>query len=159
MFFKNLLIAATLTFATPVVAQTNISLGAVSVDPSAPVEVTAETLSVDQETGAALFQGNVVVGQGDLRLSAGRVEVIYDGETRNVSRLSASGGVTFVTATESAEARSADYDLDAGNLVMRGDVLLTQGASAIAADQMRIDLSSGAAQMTGNVRTIFNQGG
>jgi len=49
--------------------------------------------------------------------------------------------------------------LTAGTLTMRGDVLLTQGASAISADTMRVNLSTGAAQMDGRVRTIFNQGG
>jgi len=41
---------------------------------------------------------------------------------------------------------------------MSGNVLLTQGASAISADTMRVNLSDGGAQMEGNVKTIFNQG-
>jgi len=105
-----------------------------------------------------VFAGNVVLGQGGLRLSAGRVEVIYNGTSGDISRLSATGGVTFVTETEAAEATSAEYDLDAGTLVLSGDVLLTQGASAISSDTMRINLSTGAAQMEGRVRTMFNQG-
>ncbi|MEL6958435.1 MAG: lipopolysaccharide transport periplasmic protein LptA [Pseudomonadota bacterium] len=139
-------------------AQTNIDLGTINADPTAPVEITADSLSVDQDTGSAQFQGNVVIGQGDLRLSAGRVDVIYNGNSGDISRLSAAGGVTFVTATEAAEAQNAEYNLDAGTLVLTGDVLLTQGASAISADTMRIDLTTGAAQMDGRVRTIFNQG-
>ena len=99
-----------------------------------------------------------MLGQGDLRLSASRVQVVYDGTGGGISRLSASGGVTFVTATEAAESQNAEYDLDAGTLVMTGEVLLTQGASAISADSMRINLSDGSAQMDGRVRTIFNQG-
>jgi lipopolysaccharide export system protein LptA len=94
-----------------------------------------------------------------LRMSASRIEVVYGDSTGDISSLMASGGVTFVTATEAAEAASADYDLTAGTLTMRGDVLLTQGASAISADTMRVNLSTGAAQMDGRVRTIFNQGG
>lgn len=144
--------------ATPLMAQTNIDLGTINADPTAPVEITADSLSVDQDTGSAQFQGNVVIGQGDLRLSAGRVDVIYNGNSGDISRLSAAGGVTFVTATEAAEAQNAEYNLDAGTLVLTGDVLLTQGASAISADTMRIDLTTGAAQMDGRVRTIFNQG-
>ena len=142
----------------PVHAQTNVNLGGINADPTAPVEITADNLSVEQSNGTAVFQGNVVLGQGDLRLSAGRVEVIYGDGNGDISRLSASGGVTFVTATEAAEAQNAEYDLDAGTLVMTGDVLLTQGASAISADRMRVNLSDGSAQMDGRVRTIFNQG-
>lgn len=145
--------------AGPAHAQTSVNLGGLTVDRTAAVEVTADGLSVDQDTGTAVFEGNVVVGQGDLRLSAARVQVVYNGDSGNISRLTASGGVTFVTAAEAAESRNATYDLDAGLLLMSGDVLLTQGASAISADTMRINLADGAAQMEGNVKTIFNQGG
>lgn len=156
--FKTALFCASLLTVTPAFAQTNVNLGGISADPTAPVEITADNLSVDQENGTAIFQGNVVLGQGDLRLSAGRVQVIYGSGGGDISRLSASGGVTFVTATEAAEAETAEYNLDAGTLVMSGNVLLTQGASAISADTMRVNLSDGSAQMDGRVRTIFNQG-
>ncbi|SLN34269.1 LptA/OstA family protein [Pseudooctadecabacter jejudonensis] len=158
-FLKSLLVTVSMLIASGVSAQTNVNLGGLSADPTAPVEITADNLSVDQDSGTAVFEGNVVLGQGQLRLSAARVQVVYDGAAGNISRLSASGGVTFVTDTEAAEAASADYNLDAGTLVMRGDVLLTQGPSAISADTMRINLTTGSAQMEGRVRTILNQGG
>ena len=79
--------------------------------------------------------------------------------TRFSAQLRATGGVTFVTATEAAEAQSADYNLTNGTLVLRGEVLLTQGASALSADEMLVNLSSGTAQMTGRVRTVFQQDG
>lgn len=158
MILRILSLCVGLAIGTSAAAQTNIDLGGVNADPSAPVEITADRLSVDQDTGTALFQGNVVVGQSDLRLSAAEVQVVYDGTSGDITRLSASGGVTFVTATDAAEANAAEYDLANETLVMRGDVLLTQGASAIAADTMRIDLATGAAQMDGRVRTVFTQG-
>lgn len=157
--FKSALVSAALVFASPLSAQTNVNLGGISADPTAPVEITADNLSVDQDSGIAVFEGNVVLGQGALRLSAGRVQVVYNGTAGQISRLNASGGVTFVTDTEAAEANSAEYNLDAGILTMQGDVLLTQGLSAISADTMRINLTTGAAQMDGRVRTILNQGG
>lgn len=158
MKLKSALLCAALLAISPAWAQTNVNLGGINADPSAPVEITADNLSVDQENGTAIFQGNVVLGQGDLRLSASRVQVVYGNGGGDISRLSASGGVTFVTATEAAEAQNAEYDLGAGTLVMTGSVLLTQGASAISADTMRVNLSDGSAQMEGRVRTVFNQG-
>lgn len=136
---------------------TNVSLGGINVDPQAPVEVTAESLSVDQDTGTAVFSGNVVIGQGDLRISAAEVRIVYGAEAGTISRLIASGGVTFVTATEAAEAQDADYDIANGTLTLTGNVLLTQGASAIAADRMVVNLSGGTAQMDGHVRTVLQQ--
>jgi len=155
--FMALMLA--ITFGTAANAQTNINLGGISTDPTAPVEVSADNLSVDQGSGTAVFSGNVLIGQGDLRLSAGTVQVIYSDATGDISQLLASGGVTFVTATESAEASSADYNLTSGVLKLSGSVLLTQGASALSADAMTIDVKSGNAQMTGRVRTVFQQDG
>ena len=139
-------------------AQTDIALGGINADPSAPVEITADALSVDQDSGQATFEGNVVIGQGEMRVAAGSVQVIYNRETGDIARLLATGGVTFVTATEAAEAASANYDLAGGTLTLSGDVLLTQGASALSADSMVVNLNTGAARMEGRVRTVFQQG-
>ena len=148
-----------LASASPAFAQTNINLGGISTDPSAAVEISADNLSVDQDTGTAVFSGNVVIGQGALRLSAGSVRVVYAEETGDIAQLMASGGVTFATDTQAAEAASADYNLTTGQLILSGNVLLSQGASALSADKMTVDLTSGTAQMSGRVRTVFQQDG
>ena len=145
--------------ATAAIAQTNISLGGISADASAPIEISADSLSVDQDTGKATFSGNVVIGQGALRLSAGEVEVIYAEGSGQIASLKAKGGATFVTETEAAEAETADYDLETGSLILIGDVLLTQGSSAISAERMSINLNTGDAELSGRVRTIIQQGG
>ncbi len=158
MKFKTAIICACLFLASPALAQTNVNLGGINADPSAPVEITADNLSVEQESRTAVFQGNVVLGQGDLRLAANRVQVFYNEASGDIGRLVASGGVTFVTPSEAAEAENAEYNLDQGTLVMSGSVLLTQGATVISADSMRVNLSDGSAQMNGRVKTIFGQG-
>lgn len=156
---KRIITACLLALATPLAAQTDIDLGGLRADPGAPVEVTADSLNVDQDSGTAIFEGNVLIGQGDLRISAGRVQVVYSDETGDIAQLEASGGVTFVTDTEAAEAESASYDLTSGTLTLNGDVLLTQGNSALSAEQMVVNLTTGNAQMTGRVRTTFSQDG
>lgn len=159
IILRLVLIVLTAALASVAAAQTNINLGAINADPTAPVEITADSLSVDQDTGTAVFQGNVVIGQDELRLSAARVQVIYDDASGDITRLAASGGVTFVTSSEAAESQSADYDLLTGTLLLEGAVLVTQGNSAISGDRMRVDLETGSTQIEGRVRTIFNQGG
>ena len=157
MRFALILCAALL--AGPAFAQTNVDLGGLQADPTAPVEITADNLTVDRESGSAVFSGNVVIGQGDMRIAAARVQVLYDDATGDITRLNASGGVTFVTGTEEAEAAQADYDLKGGTLTLTGDVLLTQGPSALAAERMVVNLTTGSAQMEGRVRTVFSQDG
>ena len=155
---KMIALCAGLFLANSAVAQTNIALGGLTVDTTAAIEVIADSLSVDQDTGIAIFDGNVMIGQGDLRITAGRVEVVYGTDTSQIARLVATNGVTFVTATEAAEAQEADYDITTGTLVLSGEVLLTQGNSAISAGRMRINVADGTATMDGRVRTLLQQG-
>lgn len=140
-------------------AQTDIALSGLNADPTAAIEVSADGLTVDQESRSAVFSGNVVIGHGDLRIAASRVEVRYSEETGDIAQLNASGGVTFVTANEAAESSEAVYDVTNGILTMNGQVLLTQGNNALSADRMIVNLASGTAQMDGRVRTVFRPGG
>ncbi|MBQ2261538.1 MAG: lipopolysaccharide transport periplasmic protein LptA [Loktanella sp.] len=140
-------------------AQTSIDLGGLAVDGTSDIEVTSEALAIDQDSGTAVFEGDVIIVQGDLRISAARVEVIYGSDTSQIARLIATGDVTFVTAQDAAEAETADYDIAAGLLTLTGNVLLTQSGSAISAQSMLVNVTDGTATMQGRVRTVLQQGG
>lgn len=149
-----------LSLTAPVLAQgTSVAFGTIRQDVSLPIEATADSLSVDQETGNAIFEGNVVVGQGEMRLSATRVKIVYRNGRQGIQRLEATGGVTLVSGPDAAEAERAEYDIDDGTIVMTGNVLLSQGPSALSADRMSVRLSDGTAQMSGRVKTILQTGG
>ncbi|HSF93199.1 MAG TPA: LptA/OstA family protein [Paracoccaceae bacterium] len=125
------------------------------------VEVTADSLQVDQASGRAVFAGDVLVGFGPMRLAAQRVEVVYDtadGSQGAVGRLIADGQVTFTNGVEAAEAQSADLDLRAGILTMKGDVILTQGGNVLAGQSLVVDLNAGTALVEGRVQTILQTG-
>ena len=153
LFFVLLLVPASVS------AQgANIALGTGAFDAGLPVEVTADEFSVDQSTGKAEFKGNVLVVQGTVRMSAGTVTIEYaqgDDAPNGIARLLASGGVTFVTASDAAEAKDAVYSVADGTVTMSGEVLLTQGQSAIAGDRLVVNLASGNGRMEGRVRTVF----
>ena len=138
-------------------AQTALSLDGFQSDPEASVEILADRLTVSQTDGAARFEGNVVIAQGDMRLSADLVDVTYL-EAGGIARLSASGSVLLVSPTESAQADSANYDLTGRELRMRGAVLLNQGPVSLSADLLTIDLDTGGAVMEGRVRTVLPSG-
>ncbi len=157
--FRILIASLLISSASGSLAQTSIDLGGIAANALLPVEISADSLSVDQDTGKATFSGNVVIGQGDLRMSAGEVEVVYAEGAGQIASLKAFGGATFVTATEAAEAETAEYNLETGSLILSGDVLLTQGSSAISAERMAINLNTGSAELTGRVRTIIQQSG
>ena len=132
-----------------------VAFGATAQDRDLPVEVTAETLDVDQTDGTAIFTGNVVVGQGQMRLTAPRVLVVYLEDQSGISSLSATGGVTLISGEDAAEAREADYDVQTGMIDMAGDVLLVQGTTVLTSDKMAVDTVAGTARMNGNVKTVL----
>ena len=138
-------------------AQTTLSLDGFQSDPEASVEMLADRLTVSQTDGAARFEGNVVIAQGDMRLSADLVDVTYV-EAGEIGLLSASGGVRLVSPADSAQADNADYDFVGRQLRMRGNVLLNQGAISLSADLLTIDLDTGGAVMEGRVRTVLPSG-
>ncbi len=139
-----------------------VAFGGLKHDASLPVEITADNLTVDQASGSAVFSGNVVAGQGEMRLSAGQVRVEYatqNGEaTGRIDKLLATGGVTLVNGAEAAESQEAVYAIGTAEIVMTGDVILTQGSNALSGEKLVVDLTAGSGRMEGRVKTIFQTG-
>ena len=108
---------------------TDVALGALVDSSTLPVQVTADQLEVRQSDGTAVFAGNVLVAQGEMRLTADRVAVEYETEngtpTGQIARMLATGNVLLVNRDEAAEgqngvgeddrARSADGVVAAGS--------------------------------------------
>jgi len=132
-----------------------VAFGGLKQDTTLPVEIASDQLTVNQADGRAIFTGNVLAAQGDMRLSAAVVEVEYSADGKGIARLHASGGVTLASLSEAAEAQDAVYTIASGVVVMTGDVLLTQGASAISGQKLVVDLTTGTGTMEGRVQTVF----
>jgi lipopolysaccharide export system protein LptA len=160
LFTLPALLVATLAAALPAVGQVAVGFGGVPHDSSQPVEVTADTLRVNETTGNAIFEGNVIVVQGDLRMVARRIEVIYsttDGN-RAVEDVVATGDVLITRGTDAAEGDEAIYKVPTGFLTMTGNVLVTQGPSTVAGDRMDVDMNTGIGTVDGRVRTVLEGG-
>jgi lipopolysaccharide export system protein LptA len=154
---RPLLIALALA-AAPAYAQ-NVTFGGMKADVSAPVEVASDNLTVNQTDGSALFAGNVVIGQGEMRLSADQVTVQYaEGGQNRIETMTATGNVTLVSGADAAEAQRAVYNVANGNVVLTGNVLLTQGRNVLSGDRIMVDLASGSAQVNGRVRSVLQPG-
>ena len=139
-------------------AQTAINLTGLQQDTSLPVEVTADRLSVDQATGLATFEGNVVVLQGEMKISAGSARIEYLPDGKGIAKVIFDGRVTFASPTDAAEADAAVYTIASGEVVMTGDVLLTQGQTTISGSRLVYNLDAGTGSMEGRVQTTFLPG-
>lgn len=152
----SLLLIASATLAA---AQgTQVAFGTIQQNSGLPVEVTAENLTVDQGTGRAVFSDNVLIIQGEMRLSADQVTVIYDSVAQGIDQIEAVGNVILISGEDAAESDRADYNVDDGTIVMTGSVLVAQGPSTLTADSMTVRLQDGTAQMSGKVRTVLQTG-
>lgn len=139
-----------------------VPFGDIRHDNSLPVEVTADQLDIDQQSGVAVFTGNVLVGQGEMRLKAPRLRVEYarraaDGSGGRIERMQASDGVILNNGRATAEAEAADYTVATGVVVMTGNVILTQDSNVLAGERFVVQLRDGTGVMTGRVRTILQQ--
>jgi len=163
MLKRLMMLAAALTLCLnagfAMAQQANIAFGGMTQDTSLPVEVDADSLSINNADGSAVFTGNVIVAQGEMRLTAGEVRVEYTADGGGIKTLHASGGVTLINTADAAEAQDAIYTIESGNVVMTGDVLLTQGANAISGQKLVINLKDGTGVMEGRVKTVFSPSG
>lgn len=143
--------ALTLALALPVgaaMAQT-VAFGGLRSDPTQPVNVNADTLTVNQADGTALFTGNVIVVQGDMKMAADQVQVEYAQDQKSIQRLHATGNVILTSPTEAAQGKDGVYTIASGEVVMTGDVLVTQGDSTIAGQKLVVDINTGNGTMSG----------
>jgi len=131
--------------ATPVWAQ---SEPAGRHDSSQPIEITADTLEVQQQQQLAIFRGEVDAVQGDMLLSADVLVVHYrdnnqDPDQPDISRIDAEGNVFVSSPQETAQGARGTYDVDNGKIHLDGGVVLTQGDNVIQGEQLELDLESG----------------
>lgn len=157
--FKALSISLALVLPTALFAQGfQVAFGSLQEESDLPVEVNADTLSVDQDNGSAVFSGNVRISQGSMRISAPEVQVFYNDSSSGIAKLVASGGVLLVDGPDAAEAQNAIYSIEDGTVTMTGDVLVTQGINTLQSEKMTVDLDTNTARMEGRVKTIVRTG-
>lgn len=136
-----------------------VGFGGFTGDTSLPVDITADTLEVDQTDGSALFTGSVIVIQGEMKLSADSMRVEYlqatDAAPSGISKLFAEGNVLLANGVEAAQADRAVYTIASGEVEMTGNVLLTQGVNVLSSEKLIANISSGTARLEGRVKTTL----
>ena len=149
----------------PVSAQESGPFGGFKHDRTAPIEITANSLEVRQAENLAIFEGEVIAGQGTLRLTADKVEVSYDAENQSdsetgaIKKMVARGNVFISNEAETAQGERAEYNVEEGKINMSGSVVLTQGANVISGQTLTINLNAGQGRIegtgSGRVKSIF----
>ena len=129
-------------------------------DSSAPIDVTADRIEVQDRADRAIFAGNVKVRQATLALDTQRLTVSYSsGGGIQIRRLDAAGGVVVRSPSETARGNFGIYDLDKKLITLIGDVQLNRSGSQVLGSRLVIDLDSGRAVIDGGAPGVGQSGG
>lgn len=144
---NRILLAAILTAVAaaaplPVAAQVSALKG---LDTSAPIDVDAARIEIQDAANQAVFSGDVVIRQGKLTLYADSVKVLYTRKSGDpqMQRLDARGNVRLVSPTEKASANVGIYDVDGRIITMTGNVTLDRGGSKLKGERLVLNLVTG----------------
>ncbi len=140
-------------------------LGGASVfktDPTAPIDIDATRLDVDDRSKQAVFKGDVRVVQGDFLVRTSELRTFYAGsaglaeqpataeqkQAAQVNRIEARGKVIVTSKNgQNATGDWANYDVKANQVVLGGDVVLTQGKNVVRGTKLTIDMVTGESVM------------
>lgn len=135
-----------------------------------PIEITSDTLTVEQNKQLATFAGNVDAIQGEMKLRADRLLVHYarngeggggGSENNSIRMIEAFGKVVITSPAESAQGKEGVYDVSAGTMQLTGDVVLTRGENVIRGNRLDMNLNTGLSTVSGGqksarVRALFS---
>src|SRR5690606_21662694 len=112
------------------------------------IEVTADSLEVLQLDRRAVFRGNVVAVQGQVRLRSDVMIVTYrQGDERTqgentISRLDVDGNVFMTTPEETAKGDKGVYNVDKKEIVLQGNIALTRQKNVLKGDRLEYNLAT-----------------
>ena len=115
-----------------------------------PVNYAADRIELQDRQNRVVLSGNVVVDQGDLRLTAARTTVAYTNNGGvNIQRIDATGGVVVTRGNERASGAAGVYDFNRRVIVLSGGVHLQRGTDTLNGGRLTMDLKSGLSTVDG----------
>lgn len=158
--------AALVAAAVAMTAQAQIAPG------GGPIDITADSLEVNEGQRTQVWKGKVEALQGQNRLRADTLTVYHAGSgggartgtspgpsMGDIDRLEARGNVYFVSPTQVVRGDQAIYTQSTDTLVVTGDVILTQGENVLKGSRLVVNVGAGRATMDqgsgSRVRGVF----
>lgn len=127
-----------------------------------PIEITADNLEVRQAEHIAVFSGNVIAVQGQLKLKAERMTVHYregantEAGQESISKIEVDGNVFLSNPSETAQGDKGIYDVDANEIRLQNNVVLTRQDNILKGETLVYNLGTGKSTMTNAGATTEN---
>lgn len=116
-----------------------------------PVYIEADSVEIDEKNGISKYQGNVVLTQGSIHISAQTITLFQSKDTDNVNQpghiIAEGDPVTFKHHLEKTDspieghAQRLEYALNSEILVMIGNAELSQNGDTFSSDRITYDRS------------------
>lgn len=136
--------SARLVFAVALTLVTS-SVTALPDDRSQPIQLEASRGQLDQKTGISVYEGNVVITQGSMRLAADTATIYI--KDNNFQRMDATGNpanLRYKSALDKPEiqgtSKRVEYDVASAKVIMSGGVRVVQGQDVFTGDRLEYDL-------------------
>ncbi len=124
--------------------------GIAGFDSNQPVNYAADRIELQDRQNRVVLSGDVVITQGDLRLTAARTTVAYtDAGSLRIQRIDATGGVTVNRGSESARGAAGVYDFNRRVIILSGGVALRRGTDTLNGGRLTMDLNTGLSTVEG----------
>ncbi|MDX2072742.1 MAG: lipopolysaccharide transport periplasmic protein LptA [Alphaproteobacteria bacterium] len=137
-----------------------------SFDSKQPIEITSDQLEVHQAENVAIFTGNVVAIQNDVRLKSDKMTVYYtsaeekksdsgqaatqaDAAKQTIKKIDVDGNVFLATPEETASGARGNYDVEGEEIHLYENVVLTRGANTLKGSELTYNFASGKSIITG----------
>lgn len=162
-----------LLFCLPLQAEAQLA-GAGKDNSKEPIDISSDTLEVDQTQQIAVFTGNVVAKQGSMNLRSDRMNVYYrkkngteaagapesaaptatkaDGTATTPSaiyKIVVEGHVVMATPEEAAQGGHGLYEVDAKLFHLTENVILTRGKNILRGTKLDYNLANGRSVLVG----------
>ena len=144
MIRASALALALMLLASPALAQSGLT------KPGEKVEISADSLVIEEAAKQATFTGNVVIGRTGLKVNAGKVIVIYGAGIDDIQSFDATGNVRIETAGQVATGERAEFDPKTQILRLTGNVMVENSAGTMGGAELTVNLA--------NNDTVFKAG-
>jgi lipopolysaccharide export system protein LptA len=116
----------------------------------ADLNVEARSMVFDFKKGQLVYQGDVHVRHGEVKMDADQLQVTFEPNNPNkVQKIEATGNVHVLHQTETASGRLAVYDPIRATITLTGDARLGSGPNTVQGEKVVVFLDEGRATVEG----------
>ena len=117
------------------------------------INITADSLEVDDSRNTATFRGNVKVVQGDVTLNTAILKVDYiesaNGSSQEIDQMEASGSVVVSSGSNTLTGDRALFEMLRQFITVTGNVVISQGDNVLRGSKLVINLIENTTHLEG----------